>query len=394
MRIFLTERLTMHSQRLMSRRAVFAGSAGLFLSGTIKSPAYADDQFGSAAGQLKLVPLAAGLENPWAFAFLPDGALLITERPGRMRIATAGTLSAPVRNLPAVQAIGQGGLLDVVTDPRHAENGLIYWSFAEPRSGGNGTAIARGKLTRGPKPALEDVTVIFRQMPTYRSRNHFGCRLAFASDGALFATLGDRYGGKDMAQTLDNHLGKVIRITTDGKALADNPFVSTKDALPEIWSLGHRNAQGAAINPLSGKLWTVEHGARGGDEVNSPAAGKNYGWPIITYGRDYSGLAIGEGTTKDGMEQPLHYWDPSIAPSGMAFYTGDAIPLWKGSLFVGALAGMMLVRLSLDGDKITGEERLLEGLNERIRDVRQGPDGALYIATDNEQGRVLRVMPA
>jgi aldose sugar dehydrogenase len=381
----------MRLQRPIGRRSVLAGGAGLFLSSTVQHAAKANAQFDSAAGQLKLVAVVDGLENPWSFAFLPDGAMLITERPGRLRIAEKGKLSNPVRNLPEVQAIGQGGLLDVVTDPRHAENGLIYWSYAEPRSGGNGTAIARGKLTRSSNLALEDVAVIFRQMPTYSSRNHFGCRLVFAADGTLYATLGDRYGGKDMAQTLDNHLGKVIRITTDGKAPADNPFVSTNDAMPEIWSYGHRNAQGAAINPATGKLWTVEHGARGGDEVNIPVAGKNYGWPAITYGRDYSGLSIGEGTAKQGMEQPIHYWDPSIAPSGMAFYSGDVIPAWKGSLFIGALAGMMLVRLSLDGEKITGEERLFEGLNERIRDVRQGPDGALYLATDNEEGRILRV---
>jgi aldose sugar dehydrogenase len=228
-------------------------------------------------------------------------------------------------------------------------------------------------------------------MPTYASRNHFGCRIVLDRGGRLYATLGDRYGGRDMAQTLDNHLGKVIRIERDGSVPADNPFVRQAGAKPEIWSYGHRNPQGAAINPATGALWTVEHGARGGDEVNIPAAGKNYGWPIITYGRDYSGAKIGEGTEKSGLEQPIYYWDPSIAPSGMAFYSGDAIPAFKGSVFIGALAGSMVARLTLSGDSVAGEERLLEGLGERIRDVRQGPDGALYVAADNPEGRILRV---
>ncbi len=321
--------------------------------------------------------------------------MLVTERPGRLSIIDAGK-AVPVKGLPEVQASGQGGLLDVALDPDYARNSLVYWSYAEPRDGGNGTAIARGKLAErmGPQPRLENVEVIFRQLPAYRSRNHFGCRLTFAPDGMLFATLGDRFGGRDMAQTLDSHLGKTIRITPDGKPAPGNPFIGREGALPEIWSIGHRNPQGAAINPGSGAFWTVEHGARGGDEVNIPQGGKNYGWPVITYGRDYSGLSIGEGTQKDGMEQPVHYWDPSIAPSGMAFYTGDVISAWKGSLFIGALAGMMLVRLTLDGDKVTGEERLLEDFGQRIRDVRQGPDGALYVATDSDEGGIYRISKA
>jgi aldose sugar dehydrogenase len=376
----------------LSRRSLLSAGIGAASLFTLK-PAAGSDTYSSSAGPLRLDTVAGGLENPWSFAFLPDGALLVTERPGRLRIARGGVLSEPAEGLPDVFAEGQGGLLDVALDPDHASNGMIYWSYAEPREGGNGTAIARGRLTEADsaKPRVRDAEVIFQQLPTYRSRNHLGSRLAFAPDGTVFATLGERYGGKDMAQTLDNHLGKVIRINRDGSPAAGNPFIGQDGARPEIWSYGHRNPQGAAINPESGLLWTVEHGARGGDEINIPAAGKNYGWPVITYGRDYSGMSIGEGTEKPGMEQPVHFWDPSIAPSGMLFYTGKAIPAWQGSLFIGALAGMMLVRLSIKDNRITGEERLLEGLSERIRDVRQGPDGAIHIATDNEDGRILRI---
>jgi aldose sugar dehydrogenase len=375
----------------LSRRSFLAATSAAAAS--LVSSRSEANEFSSSAGKLKLEVAAQGLENPWGFVFLPEGGMLVSERPGRLRIADAGKLTPPVAGLPEVAASGQGGLLDVALDPDYARNATIYWSYAEPREVGNGTAIARGRLTDrlGPQPRLEDVTVIFRQMPTYRSRNHFGCRLAFAPDGTLFATLGDRYGGKDMAQTLDNHLGKVIRIDRNGAAPASNPFIGVAGALPEIWSFGHRNPQGAAIDPVSGQLYTVEHGARGGDELNRPEGGKNYGWPVITYGRDYSGAAIGVGTAREGLEQPLHYWDPSIAPSGLCFYTGKAIPGFTGSIFVGALAGMMLVRLTLKDGAVTGEERLLENLGERIRDVRQGPDGALYLATDNTEGRILRL---
>jgi aldose sugar dehydrogenase len=387
---FLSRRST------LSRRSFLVGSAALPVFGAT-TRARAQQTFKSAAGTLKLDTMVEGLENPWGISFASrSGPLLITERPGRLRTADLrrlpGRLSRPISGLPDVAARGQGGLLDVAVEPYPnavAGNGLVYWTYSEPRDGGNGTAVARG-LYDG-SGMMRDVEVIFRQMPTVSSRNHFGSRLAFAPDGTLFVTLGDRYSERDKAQTLDNHLGKVVRINKDGSIPASNPFVGQEGVEPAIWSYGHRNAQGAAINPATGALWTVEHGARGGDEVNIPAAGKNYGWPIITYGRDYSGLAIGEGTAKQGMEQPIHYWDPSIAPSGMAFYTGDLIPAWKGSLFIGALAGMMLVRLSLDGDKVTGEERLLEDLGQRIRDVRQGPDGALYIVTDSDEGQVLRL---
>lgn len=347
---------------------------------------------GSFAGRpLRVSPVASGLENPWSIAFLPDGRLLVTERPGRIRVVSReGRLSAPVRGLPPVHAEGQGGLLDVALDPDFARNRLIYWSYAEPRPDGAGTAVARGRLVSD-LSRVENVQVIFRQVPSGTGNNHFGSRLVFARDGTLFITLGDRYSMRDKAQDLSTTIGKVVRINPDGTIPADNPFRDRPDARPEIWSYGHRNVQAAALAPSDGRLWTVEHGARGGDEVNIPEAGKNYGWPVITYGRDYSGARIGEGTSKAGMEQPVFYWDPSIAPSGAAFYGADREPAWKGSLFVGALAGMALVRLSVDGDRVVGEERL--DLGKRVRDVRQGPDGALWLAIDDSAGEILRVEP-
>lgn len=351
---------------------------------------------GAAAQAVDVVTVATGLQNPWGLAFLPDGRLLVTERPGRLRIVAAdGRLGAPLQGLPEVDARSQGGLLDVALDPKFASNGLVYWSYAEAGSRSeadkNGTAVARGRL-QGDK--LTGVSVIFRQLPKVKSTAHFGSRLVFGRDGRLFVTLGDRYLMRDDAQNLGNHLGKVVRIETDGGVPADNPFVKTAGARPELWSFGHRNLQGAALNPWTGALWTHEHGPQGGDEVNLDVAGRNYGWPVITYGCEYgSCAAIGEGKAKAGMEQPLTYWVPSIAPSGMAFLTSDRYPGWKGSLFVGALAGQMLVRLQLDGDKVVKEERLLTELHERIRDVRQGPDGFLYLLTDNNPGRVLRVTP-
>lgn len=346
----------------------------------------------SQAGPLSVETVASGLENPWGLAFLPDGRMLVTERPGRLRsVSQAGVLSAPVANVPRVVARGQGGLLDVALDPAFATNRLVYLSFSEPREDGkNSTSVLRGRLSDS-GTTLENASVIFRQNLAANSNLHFGSRLVFARDGALFITTGDRYGLKDQAQNPASHLGKIIRIRPDGSAPADNP--NKPGWAREVWSIGHRNVQGAALHPLTGQLWTIEHGARGGDEINTPKAGLNYGWPVITYGIDYSGLKIGEGTTKPGMEQPVFYWDPSIAPSGAAFYTGEAFPAWKGSLFTGALAGQMLVRLSLDGEKVTGEERLLTGLGERIRDVRQGPDGFLYLLTDAGNGRVLRLRP-
>jgi glucose/arabinose dehydrogenase len=292
-------------------------------------------------------------------------------------------------------ARGQGGLLDVALSPDFASSGLVYFSYAEPRgSGRTGTTVARAKLVLdGEDGHLADVEVIFRQQPDIHESIHYGSRLVFARDGTLFVTLGER--GQNMgAQDLSNHVGKVVRLRPDGSVPPDNPFVGREGARPEVWSLGHRNQQAAALHPETGKLWTVEHGARGGDEINIPLPGRNYGWPVISYGRDYSGAKIGEGTAKAGLEQPVYYWDPSIAPSGMAFYTGDLFPEWKGNLFVGALRGQALHRLVLHGEQVVGEEKLLADLGERIRDVRAGPDGALWLLTDNPEGRVLRVVPA
>ena len=355
-------------------------------------PASAQKRYPSSAGELSVETVASGLENPWGLAFLPDGRMLVTERPGRLRLVeTDGKLSRPINGVPSVVARGQGGLLGIALDPAFAQNRLVYLSFSEPRSGGNGTSVARGRLTEQ-GTALTAVAVIFRQMPAINSNLHFGSRLVFDRTGALFVTVGDRYSQRDQAQNPANHLGKVIRIRPDGATPTDNP---KKDGwAPEIWSIGHRNVQGAALHPQTGQLWTAEHAARGGDEINTPKAGLNYGWPVITYGVDYSGAKIGEGTAKPGMEQPLFYWDPSIAPSGAAFYTGPVWPAWKNSLFVGALAGQMLVRLSTEGEKVTGEERLLTDIGERIRDVVQGPDGFLYLLSDDADGKVLRVRPA
>ena len=350
--------------------------------------------FGSSVGELEIRTVARGLVNPWALAFLPDGAMLVTERPGRMRIVTSqGQVSPPLEGVPDIWASGQGGLLDVVTDKSFAQNKTIYFCFAERADGSGRTAIARARLDDG-KGRLNDVKVIFRQQGPLSSGNHYGCRIVQADDGNLFATLGEHFTYRDSAQSLGDHLGKVIRIAPDGSVPSGNPFAGRADARPEIWSYGHRNGQGLAINPASGELWEIEHGPRGGDEVNVIAKGKNYGWPVIGYGVDYSGAKIHDSTSKDGMEQPIKYWVPSIAPSGMAFYSGTLFPKWSGSLFTGALRGAMLVRLTLNGNTVTSEERLLQDLKERIRDVRQGPDGALWLLTDSSAGRILRVAPS
>ena len=347
---------------------------------------------------IKPVTLAHGLQRPWGLAFLPDferdGAMLVTERPGRLRrVNVKGRLGPPIDGVPKVDARGQGGLLDVVLDPKFADNALVYLAYSEPGEGDergrNGTAVARGRLDGD---RLADVQVVFRQKPKIASTSHFGSRLVFAPDGRLFVTLGERFSERQEAQDLGNHLGKVVRIEADGAVPADNPFVKTPGAAPEIWSYGHRNVQGAALHPVSGKLWSCEHGPQGGDEVNVDEAGRNYGWPVITYGREYvSGAKIGEGTQKAGIEAPVTYWVPSIAPSGMAFLRSERYPGWQGHLFVGALRAQCLVRLALDGRKVTQEERLLTTFFERTRDVRQGPDGWLYLLTDNEDGRVVRL---
>ncbi len=350
--------------------------------------------FDSSAGELEVKTVARGLLYPWALAFLPDGTMLVTERPGRLRIVSVdGQISPPLNGVPKVFASGQGGLLDIVTDKSFAQNRTIYFCYAERGEGGGRTAVARARLADG-ADRLDKVKALFRQEGPLSTGNHYGCRIAQADDGNLFVTLGEHFAYRDQAQNLDNHLGKVIRIAPDGSVPPDNPFVGRADAKAEIWSYGHRNPQALAIHPTSGELWEIEHGPRGGDEVNLIGKGKNYGWPVIGYGIDYSGAKIHDATAKDGMEQPLKYWVPSIAPSGMAFYTGKLFPKWDGSLFLGALRGAMLVRLTLNGNTVTSEERLLQNLRERIRDVRQGPDGALWLLTDNSNGRLLRVAPA
>lgn len=335
--------------------------------------------------------VAGGLVNPWAIEFLPDGRALVTERPGRLRVlSSTGQLSAPVTGVPAVFAQGQGGLLDVAVDPQFSQNQLVYLSFAESGEGGAGTAVVRARFTG---TALVDVQVIFRQTPKLNGGGHYGSRLVFDRHGFLYVTLGDRMNWRDRAQDLSMGQGKIMRITSTGSAPSDNPFVAVANA-QAIWSYGHRNVQSAALHPETGQLWTVEHGARGGDELNRPERGKNYGWPVITYGVDYSGARIGEGTTKAGLEQPVYYWDPVIAPSGMAFYTASAIPGWRGSVLIGSLSPGALVRLELTNGRVTRETRYLGELGERIRDVTVGPDGFVYLVTDSGNGRVLRVMPA
>jgi len=343
----------------------------------------------SRDGELEVQTVVDGLEHPWALSILPDGQMLVTERPGRMRLVKDGRLSNPLRGVPTVVAQGQGGLLDVELDPKFAENHRLYLSYAEPgESGKAGTAVVRARLAG---EALEDLQVIFRQQPKVNGAGHFGSRLVFGRDGTLFVTLGDRFDYRDKVQDVAVTLGKIVRIHPDGSIPRDNPFAARSGADPAIWSYGHRNVQAAALHPETGQLWTVEHGARGGDELNHPEAGKNYGWPVITYGIDYNGTPIGQGTTKPGMEQPVYYWDPVIAPSGMVFYTGESVPEWKGSLFVGSLTPGLLVRLVLKDGRVSSEERYLAELKSRIREVQQGPEGSLYLLTDSDHGAILRV---
>jgi len=341
----------------------------------------------------RVVKLVERLEHPWGLAFLPDGRMLVTERPGRLRvIGRDGKLDAqPVSGLPRVAAHGQGGLMDVAIHPRFADNNLVYLSYAARGDGGYSTEVARGRLSGA---ELQDVQVIFRQLPKSGGGQHFGSRLVFDREGFLYITLGDR-GERDRAQKPDDHAGSVIRLHDDGRVPKDNPFVGKPGWKPEKYTLGNRNIQGAALHPQTGQLWAHEHGPQGGDEVNVIRAGVNYGWPVITYGVNYGfGTRIGEGTHKPGMAQPLHYWVPSIAPSGMAFYTGDRFPRWRGDLFVGALRDQMLVRLRLDGGKVVKEERMLKDAIGRIRDVRSGPDGLLYLLTDEARGMLVRIEPA
>jgi glucose/arabinose dehydrogenase len=336
--------------------------------------------------------IASGLDHPWAMGFLPDGRFLVTERPGRMRVIDPqGRLSEPLAGVPRVAAGGQGGLLDVVLDSGFATNRTLYFCYSEPGAGGNSTAMARARLADDLR-SLQDVKVIFSARPKVESRMHFGCRIVEARDGTLFLALGERNSRRDDAQGLDTHHGKVVRVQKDGGMPRDNPFVGRAGALPETWSYGHRNTQAAGLGP-DGALWVIEHGPQGGDEINIAQPGRNYGWPVITYGENYGGGKMGEGTQKAGMEQPLHYWVPSIAPSGMAFLTSDRYgAALRGNLFVGSLKFSYLDRIELSGGKVVREHKLLEGIG-RVRDVRQGPDGLLYLLTDENDGKLVRVLP-
>jgi glucose/arabinose dehydrogenase len=368
-------------------RSVLALGLVLATSGAVQA---ADPTFPSSAGNLAVHTVAQGLSHPWSLAFLPDGRMLVTERPGRMRIVGRdGKLSQPLSGVPGVVARGQAGLLDVALDRDFATNSTIYFCFNFD-NGGN-AAVARARLAND--TALDEVKIIFRQHGPGGSNNH-GCRIAQAPDKNLFITLGDHFGPRDEAQNLAVDNGKIARIGPNGEIPKDNPFVGKANARPEIWSYGHRNPQGLVFSPIDGKLWEQEHGPQGGDEINIVEKGKNYGWPVIGYGVDYGGAKIHESTHKAGMEQPLWHWTPSIAPSGLAIYTGDLFPSWKGNLFNGALKFQLLSRLEIKDGKVVKEERLLQGLKERIRDVRQGPDGALYLLTDNSAGRILRIAPA
>lgn len=361
-------------------------------------PAIAAQTAAPAAPKTEIVvdEVAKGLKNPWGMQFLSDGRYLVTERGGTMRvIGKDGTISEPIEGMPHVVQGGQAGLLDVLLSPDFTTSGLIYFSYSEPRgSFRNGTSVVRAKLALTDKGgAISDGTVIFRQEPAFSGRHHFGSRLAWANDGTLFITTGERSSERDSAQDLGTHLGKVIRINADGTVPKDNPFVGRDDVRPEIWSYGHRNLQGAFVHPETGQLWTTEHGPQGGDELNTPMAGKNYGWPVITYGINYDDTPVGEGTSKEGMEQPVYYWKPSIATSGLALYTGDLFKGWKGNILAGGLAAGVIERLVLDNGQVTAVEPLLADRGDRIRDVRQGPDGAVYVLTDEGNGKLLRLSP-
>ncbi|OJH37251.1 PQQ-dependent sugar dehydrogenase [Cystobacter ferrugineus] len=344
---------------------------------------------------VQVTEIASGFRNPWAIAFLPDQRMLVTEKPGALYLVTPqGTKSPAVSGLPTVDARGQGGLLDVEVGPDYAQSGLIYWTYYEPRQGGNGLAVARAKLVDGAQPRVENVQVIFRMMPTLESTLHAGGRLVFTPDNKLFVTLGERsiLEGRVQAQDVKSHFGKVVRINPDGTVPQDNPYLNDPEAKPEIWSVGHRNILSAALDSQK-RLWTVEMGPKGGDELNRPEAGKDYGWPTIGYGEEYSGAPIHQSPQAPGMEQPMYYWDPVIAPSGMTIYTGDLFPEWKNNVFIGGLASQALVRLMMRNDLVVGEERLLTERKERIREVVQGPEGALYLLTDATNGKLLKLTP-
>lgn len=380
---------------MTAKRRMFGVSwGGLLRNGLAAAMLLMASGVAQAAGQVKVTVVASGLETPWSLAFLPDGRMLVTERPGRMRIVSQqGEVSAPIAGVPDVYARGQGGLLDVVLSPAYASDHTIFFSFAQPEQSGARTAVARAVLDSDGL-SLSELKVIFAQNEAPSGGHHWGSRLVFGRDGNLFVTLGDRYSFRDRAQDLGSHMGKIVRIRPDGSVPPDNPFVGKAGALPEIWSYGHRNVQGAALHPVTGVLWAHEHGPQGGDEINEILPGRNYGWPVITYGREYVvGTRIGEGTERADVEPPRHQWTPSIAPSGMSFYTGDVYPGWKGNLFVGALKFRLLARMSEKGGKVREVERLLTDFGRRIRDVRQGPDGKLWLLEETE-GSVLRLDPA
>ncbi|TWT15051.1 PQQ-dependent sugar dehydrogenase [Reyranella sp. CPCC 100927] len=372
----------------MQRRAFVAGG----LAGVLASPAVLHAQtkvFRSPTASYRLVALASGLEQPWSIGFLPDGRLLITERPGRLRVFAHGKLETrPIAGVPAVRARGQGGLLDICLHPNFARNGALYLSLAGPAPEGAVTRVVRARWSEG---GLADVTPIFDATPA-NDGDHFGSRIVFDRAGLMYVTCGERYQ-RLQAQQLDDLRGKVVRLRDDGSVPPDNPFVGRAGARPEIFTCGHRNPQGLALHPVSGRLWAVEHGPRGGDELNLLRAGANYGWPLATYGIDYSGAKISDHKSLPGMEEPVRHWEPSISPSGLAFYNGAAFPAWRGSLFTGALSASALVRIELDGDRYVSEERLVPGMFD-IRDVRQGPDGLLYLITRSDNGGLYRIEPA
>lgn len=381
------------------RRAGFGVVAGMGLGALVLTPLAAQSaRVESQEHAFRVVTVAEGLENPWGLAFLPGGEMLVTERPGRLRLVRSdGTLSEPITGVPEVFARGQGGLLDVILHPQFEQNRLVYLSFAKPKEEGALTAVIRGRLEGN---RLADVEEIFEAQNWDRGGNHFGSRFAFDPEGFLYITVSDRAvrpvlgeGGSHPAQDLSNHNGTIVRLHDDGRVPADNPFVGRAGARPEIWTYGHRSLQGLAFDRETGLLWQGEHGPQGGDELNLIDPGANYGWPIIGYGVQYGGSVIHESTEREGLEQPVHHWVPSIATSGLAIYRGDAFPNWRGNAFIGALAGQQLARVSLEGGRSVGEERLLTDLGERIRDVREGPDGYLYLLTDNPEGRILRLEP-
>jgi glucose/arabinose dehydrogenase len=361
------------------------------------SSALAQDSFMTEQARISVSTIAEGLDHPWGIAVLPDGSMLVTERSGSLRrVGTDGKVQEPIKGVPEVDARDQGGLLDVTLHPQFAENRLVYLSFSEKGEGGNSTAVARGTLSDD-SSRLEGVEVIFSQKPKVDSAMHFGSRIVFDRDGKVFVGLGERSHEqfREGAQELNSHIGKIVRLNDDGSVPPDNPFTNQTDALPEIWSYGHRNIQAAAIHPSTGKLWAIEHGPKGGDEVNIPQPGKNYGWPVVSHGVNYDGTPVGTGKKHaPGMEDPLYTWTPVIAPSGMLFYGGKAFPEWQGDLLVGGLRAQSLVRLELEGEKIIGEERLLKDLGLRIRDVAEGPEGEILVITDHDNGRILKITPA